>query len=884
MGDRRWQLLDRPVESTAVHGALTRTGAGGVVLVGAAGVGKTTLARFVTERLTVPVRWAACTESSQAIPLGAFAPWVAPSASRDPIALLSSARENLVAQPDTVIGVDDAHLLDKLSATMLHQIAVDRGARIVATVRNGEAVPDAVTSLWKDGYLERIELQPLSKTQCVTLVETVLGGTLEGLSADVMWESTGGNPLYLRNMVEGAVEAGALTEINGVWQLRGPTAVPSGLVALLDERLARAGEQVLDALKMLALYEPLEIGVLTELVGEDAVDAAEIAGLITIDKDDSPFRARFSHPLLGEVVRQRIGTVNASSRRSRIVAALRDQDLSTAANRIRMARLCVDSDQPIDNDLLITASKDAVALSNLPLGERLARAAMARGGGLPAAELLSRALLWQGRPQEAEEILAAFDPDQLDQLQLVQWGVPRAGLLFWSLGEVERGHELLALVDSRVELPVLRLIVDAARAAMAVHEARVTEGIEAAERVLEDPQSPRQAIDFAAFAAGLAMPVAGRGADFGPIAERSRQQQKTTDGMIRVMVRYGDVLAATMIGDIELAQQHAAEYSEFSSAGQFLGWAIARIAVGVVATYRGRFREAITAFEQALAALNAETSLPWQLPARLLLVRAYATLGDVEEAERVLNEADEHLGAHLALHEPQRMIARAWLAAAQQAKHPAITMARKAADAARSTGQYALEAEALHFATRFGDRTAGSRLSSLSGRIQGPVAQIYARHAAAFANSDADALALVSVQFEDAGLLLAAADAAAQAVPLHERAGQRKPAALAATRARGLAKSCDGATTLAIVAASKPLPITAREREITAHIARGRSNREIAEHLNVSIRTVEGHIYRACQKLDVADREELARLIWGEGTPADETDNEDGAENGAENE
>ena len=44
-------------------------------------------------------------------------------------------------------------------------------------------------------------------------------------------------------------------------------------------------------------------------------------------------------------------------------------------------------------------------------------------------------------------------------------------------------------------------------------------------------------------------------------------------------------------------------------------------------------------------------------------------------------------------------------------------------------------------------------------------------------------------------------------------------------------------------------------------IADGLSNREIAERLTVSIRTVEGHIYRACIKLDVSDRDELAKII-----------------------
>jgi DNA-binding CsgD family transcriptional regulator len=44
-------------------------------------------------------------------------------------------------------------------------------------------------------------------------------------------------------------------------------------------------------------------------------------------------------------------------------------------------------------------------------------------------------------------------------------------------------------------------------------------------------------------------------------------------------------------------------------------------------------------------------------------------------------------------------------------------------------------------------------------------------------------------------------------------------------------------------------------------IAEGLSNREIADRLTVSVRTVEGHIYRACIKLDVSDRDELAKII-----------------------
>jgi len=84
-------------------------------------------------------------------------------------------------------------------------------------------VPDAITSLWKDGYLQRLHLMPFTKDECVGLIEEALGGRVEGLSSDLMWEASGGNALFVRHLVEGALEAGTLRQVRGVWQLRGRT-------------------------------------------------------------------------------------------------------------------------------------------------------------------------------------------------------------------------------------------------------------------------------------------------------------------------------------------------------------------------------------------------------------------------------------------------------------------------------------------------------------------------------------------------------------------------------------------------------------------------------------------------------------------------------------
>jgi len=84
---------------------------------------------------------------------------------------------------------------------------------------------------------------------------------------------------------------------------------------------------------------------------------------------------------------------------------------------------------------------------------------------------------------------------------------------------------------------------------------------------------------------------------------------------------------------------------------------------------------------------------------------------------------------------------------------------------------------------------------------------------------------------------------------------------LAWTTASRLADACQGAHTPALTAAARPLPLTDREREIASLIAYGLSNKQIAERLVVSVRTVEGHIYRACTKLDITDRSMLALTV-----------------------
>jgi len=188
-------------------------------------------------------------------------------------------------------------------------------------------------------------------------------------------------------------------------------------------------------------------------------------------------------------------------------------------------------------------------------------------------------------------------------------------------------------------------------------------------------------------------------------------------------------------------------------------------------------------------------------------------------------------------------------------------MALHAADLAGASGQRAIELMALHAAARFGDKTCLPRIVEVAAEIGGPLAAVDAAHATGLMNNDAAAVFSASREFERIGALLSAADAAAQAAALFDAAGQRRHSLEAAAAADRLGKECGGLQTPALMATSQPLPLSRREREIAHLVVRGLSNREIAERLVVSTRTVEGHLYRMYLKLNVTSREELRDVI-----------------------
>jgi DNA-binding CsgD family transcriptional regulator len=65
--------------------------------------------------------------------------------------------------------------------------------------------------------------------------------------------------------------------------------------------------------------------------------------------------------------------------------------------------------------------------------------------------------------------------------------------------------------------------------------------------------------------------------------------------------------------------------------------------------------------------------------------------------------------------------------------------------------------------------------------------------------------------------------------------------------------------------ATGPPPLTARERQVAELVSQGLTNREVAERLELSQKTVETHVTRIFSKLDVRSRVALARRLAGPG-------------------
>ncbi|AWS48198.1 hypothetical protein DKM19_05795 [Streptosporangium sp. 'caverna'] len=161
---------------------------------------------------------------------------------------------------------------------------------------------------------------------------------------------------------------------------------------------------------------------------------------------------------------------------------------------------------------------------------------------------------------------------------------------------------------------------------------------------------------------------------------------------------------------------------------------------------------------------------------------------------------------------------------------------------------------ALHDAVRLG---APALVAERLGREPGDLASLLTTHATALISRDGQSLDRVANRLEQRGLLLHAAEASAQAAMIHR---DHRAARTSRNRASTLARRCQGARTPVLVDATLG-ELTPRQRQIVGLAATGLTNRQIAEQLTLSIRTVANHLYGAYERLGSGDRAGLGSLF-----------------------
>lgn len=856
-----WPLTGRDEESTLIAEILATADYRGVVLAGRPGVGKSRLAREVGSAAASAgwsVRHVAATATGRSVPLGAFAPWTDVDEGA-PLALARRVITALTAEDDgapLLVVVDDVHLLDELSALVVYQLVLQNSATVIATLRSGHPAPDAVTALWKDGQLRRLELQPLSQGESVDLLSAVLGQPPDRDCAERMWRLTDGNVLFLRQLVEQEQAAGRLVVGGGRCRWIGSPQVSQSLAELVEHQIGAIPEKVRDVVDLVAVAEPADWTWLTALAEPMALEQAEQRELIRTDGN----AVFVGHPMYADVRLSQCGPLRLRRLRGQ-VATVMTADTSTT-NTVRRGLLWLESDLAPDAQVFSAAATAASSLLDFGLAERLSRAADEAGVGVEARVHLAYNLLMLQKGQDAADVIDSIATEQVPESAFINDIILRAANLLWTMRSPEeswrvidealdtatgtRRDQLLAFRANQLALAarpddVLHTIADVDYAVL--DDFGSTIGLCAETLALAELGRPTEAVAKATACY--------------EVVDSSHQSSFLGQPLVEFHT-FALLVAGHLDDAVQVAEEHLARSSGKPSTAKSLAAAI----VGMAALGTGDLPRALDNLPVDHAAVNADFVLANSFYRfHVLRAQALAQSGDIEAAEAALQSADANQHPTYVYVGSTRLLAEAWLAAVRHQPADARQLARRAATFARDHGQRAREVLCLQAAVQLNDTDVAERLDELATLVDGPRAGLAARYAHALRDADADELDAVSKEFETMGDRLVAADAAGQAATAHRHAGRTGSAMTASSRARRLAVACGGARTPAVEAARIPLPFTQREREIAILVARGLSNREIATASSLSVRTIEGHIYRASCKIGVARRSELASAV-----------------------
>ncbi|MEV4335084.1 LuxR C-terminal-related transcriptional regulator [Streptomyces sp. NPDC049597] len=863
-----WPFVGREKELGAFDATVRISGMRGVLMLGPAGVGKSRLARECWDR-AVDAGWSGARMKASAaaasVPLGAFAHLLPSGVDlSDPPAVFRAATSSFRPGGGRrfLLLIDDVHLLDATSAMLVSQLLDAASVFLVATARDHVPAPDAVAAIDRADGLLRINVPPLDSTATETVLSAVLGGVVERRTVIALQEAGEGNPLFLRELVIGAVEQGDLISEDHVWRLTGPVAATACLTQEIQTRVSVLPSACLRLVELLSLVGPVGVGEL-EAPDDEALETLERTGFIRVQMVDRRIMVELAHPLYAEVVRRRIPVL----RQRRILSRHIERVLAFGARRqsdvLRIATWQISAGLPADPGLLVHAAGLARhghdyhqvlgLLDAVPDGHQTIDTRLLRG----------EALYQLGRYEQAERTLAHAYAVAVSDEERTAVTIERTQNLCW--GTCDLPKALAVNLEARTRTGDVAL-----RAALGVNEGamRVLAGMP--DQGLQQLEDIGDAADDRVRLYGLGMKVLGL-ATVGRTAEAVELGQRVHEEHLRasehiVIQHHSAALSALALahaasGDLQSARataergHQAAVGAGAKQPGVWLAWGLAR-----THWLAGRPADARRWYAESLALARSE---PVPIILRLAasgLAAASAVLGDEAGARNALDGFDSY--PRFPFLSGEDRLGEAWILASQGLVQPAQEVLLEAADQARAMGYVTSEMLLLTEAARLGaaDRV-HARLRVLAAQSDGRFAAVRSSFATALATQDAVALDQVVEELRETGAFLLAAEAAAAAAHGHARKGDGRRAARAATVSASLRAHCQGACSPGLAGAAGAEPLTARQREIALLASRGVQSQEIAKHLVLSVRTVDNHLQHIYRKLGITRRSQLPSAL-----------------------
>ncbi|HYB83029.1 MAG TPA: helix-turn-helix transcriptional regulator, partial [Mycobacterium sp.] len=602
---------------------------------------------------------------------------------------------------------------------------------------------------------------------------------------------------------------------------------------------------------------------------------AERMGLVSVERTGGGLMARLAHPLFGELRRASAGEMYLSAIRGRLATRLAQDGDPDMQATVRRALLRLESDLDPEPELYLESARHAMTLLDLDLADRFATAA-AQAGAPGAAGVRAMNLVLLGRGEQAETALRdmADGPDG-HAPDGHYWATVRAANLIWMLGKPGEASVILdglAHPNSKApETPAQVAERLAVQACLDAVSARCELAAEKARSALDSGVLPDFHAMMASLALIMAMGALGQADGLASIAEQALRRATTSFQASHMRFWFGAVYgrACRLTGLIDEFVCTAKQLAD--SARDVPGLAYANLAflLGNADLARGAVAEAARLVHEALAGVQIHSVTTGLRPASYFaLAEAHAKLGQPAEANAAVAEAQSCVPPDYLFMDTALSLASGWAMAASGRLSEAVVAVQEAARLARDRGQPSHELACIQALAQWGDTSQAARARELAEALSLPLADAVALHAQNLLAGDGEGLLTASAAYRRIGDRVAAADAAAQASVAFAESQQRKRGLYAAAVARELSDECGGLCTPALRTPAG-LKLSGRQRDVIELVVAGLSNRQIAEKLVMSVRTVEGHVYRACQRVGAQSREELASIVRsgpGDGT------------------